>query len=119
MEEYSKMIFTSDHNYTDQEKKFIEDLCKRRSEELTSIYVIYRPDCGCPIEQIVLLDRYPMSEKIHMKCPECNKGCLTEISDPIIFHCPLLKQDYSQKDLKEFIITESRQKEYIESYRNE
>ena len=119
MNEYSKMIYTSDNNYTDQEKQWIEDLCKRKSEELTSIYVIYRPDCGCPIEQTVLLDRFPMPKKIMIQCPECKKGCLTEISDPIIFHCPILKQDYTREDLKEFVINESRQKEYIESYRDE
>jgi hypothetical protein len=79
--------------------------------------VIYRPDCGCPIEQFVLLDRFPMSPKILNQCPECKKPCLSCISDPIIFNTQI-GGDFSLNDLKNSVITESRQKIFLVAYKN-
>lgn len=87
---------------------------RRREEE--SLCVIYTPDCGCPVEQFVLLDRFPMSKKIRGVCPECKKGCLMEIIDPIRFHLPMTDQDYELKDLVGMHVTDTYQKNLILAY---
>ena len=85
----------------------------------TFISVIYNPDCGCPIDNMVVLDRYPMSSKILHRCPECHKGCKLEISNPIIFYSKLLDEDYQLEDLINMHITDSPQKPFLEAYRQE
>jgi hypothetical protein len=84
------------------------------------ISVIYNPDCGCPIDNMVVLDRYPMSSKIlFYRCPHCLKGCTMEISNPIIFHSKLLDEYYPLEDLINMHITDSPQKPFLEAYRQE
>lgn len=84
-----------------------------------SLYVIYVPDCECDVEMFYVLDRYPMSEKIHSFCPYCNKHTLMSISDPIRFHLPLINKDYSLKELKRYVVTDTWQADYIKAYQNE
>lgn len=93
-------------------KYFIED----RYRKLNELVVVYNPNCGCPIDQFFLLDRYPMSPKIHSICPECKNWCLMEISDPIIFHLPLTKQDFTLDDLKNVVVKPCRQEYVIKRY---
>lgn len=101
----------------DQERnEYLKALLNWHAEESSYLMVIYTPDCGCLIEQFVVLDRYPMSKKIICQCPECKRGCLMEISDPIQFHLPLTKQDVSLQELADGVVTESRQKPFIEAY---
>ncbi len=120
---YEKIIFTSkeqEEKYTPEQKEIVLEMIRRHTESLESLCVIYHPDCGCPIEQMVVLDRYPMSPKIISTCPSCSKGCLMEISNPIRFYLPLLKQDYELKDLKDMVITkETRQTPYFLLYQEE
>lgn len=85
-------------------------------EEKERLCVIYHPDCGCEVDFLVVLDHYPMTEKVHAKCHQCKKYCFLEISDPIVFHLPLLNQDWSLEDLKKAYITDSDQKEFILAY---
>ncbi len=92
------------------------ELIKRRAEENSRLCVIYNPNCGCNVDQFVILDRYPMSEKIRCLCPSCHKGCAMEISDPILFHLPLTNQDFSLEDLKNSVITASPQEWIIRKY---
>ena len=115
---YGKFIEISNwpEGITEEQKQYFISYIKHRSEENTRLWVIYHPDCGCHVDQFVLLDRYPMSPKIISRCPECKKGCLMEISDPIIFHLPLTDQDLTLEDLKKFHITESPQKGLIGKY---
>lgn len=111
-----EMIFFGENNFTDEEKEFAKRLMERRANELTRMCVIYHPNCGCPIDQFVVLDRFPMSEKIHSKCPNCEKGYMMEISDPIIFHLPLTETDYTLEELKNCVIADSPQKHLIDCY---
>lgn len=98
---------------------YVMEMIKEKTLKFNSIYVIYNPDCGCEIDQFVLLDRYPMSKKIHFFCPKCHTGCLLEISDPILFHYPLQNLDLTREELRDGVIMDSYQKEYLESYANE
>ncbi len=102
---------------TNDQKKYLEGFLRSQSEEKTRLCVIYNPSCGCAVDQFVLLDRFPMSEKIISSCPVCKKRCYMEISDPIKFHLPLLEEDYSLMDLKNMIVTEGPQKHLIEAYK--
>jgi hypothetical protein len=114
--DYDKLVFPQGMSEHDQEgwKHYFRQQFKQRSR----LCVIYNPNCGCVVDQLVVLDRFPMSEKIISKCPVCDKGCLMEISDPIIFHCPIRKEDYSLDDLKKMNVTDSDQKPYIEAYQD-
>ncbi len=89
---------------------------KWKAERDSSICVIYNPDCGCPLDQFVLLDRFPMSKKIISSCPECKKNAYMEISNPIIFHSQLTDEDFSLKDLIDMVINSSWQEEYLKEY---
>lgn len=91
-------------------------LFQMTQDELNNLYVIYNPDCGCPIDQFVLLDRYPMSTKIICECPSCKKACIMVITDPIEFHYNLNNEDYSLKDLLEIVVRESNQSDLIHKY---
>lgn len=92
-------------------------LCKKKSQEMTEVCVIYHPDCGCTLEHFVVLDRYPMSPKIHHLCPQCNKGCLLEISEPIIFSAQI-GGDFSLEELKDGVTTDGPQKPFLDCYKN-
>jgi hypothetical protein len=100
------------------EKDFVKDLMERKSRELEQLCVIYHPSCGCTVDQFVVLDRFPMSPKIIGTCPACDKYCHMEISEPIRFHLPLHDKDYGLEELKSMIVTNSPQKNLIESYQN-
>lgn len=102
--------------YTEEEKELIKYWANKRIEDEESLCVIYNPNCGCSCDQFIFLDRYPMSPKILCTCPVCKKGCIMEITDPIIFHIPLLNRDYSLKDLIEMEITKTYQSDYIFEY---
>ncbi|HEY3527457.1 MAG TPA: hypothetical protein VGK47_14775 [Nitrososphaeraceae archaeon] len=104
---------------TEAQKDHFRSYIKWKCEQQISLCVIYHPNCGCEVDQFVLLDRYPMSEKIISRCPACDKGILMEISDPIIFHLPLTKQDYTLEDIKNGYVTDSPQKHWIEMYKNQ
>jgi hypothetical protein len=112
-----KMIWLNTEGLDEEAKKYAEYLCKKKADELTNVMVIYRPDCGCQIEQFVLLDRFPMSPKILNRCPECKKACLSEISDPIIFSTQI-GGDFSLEDLKNSTVTDCPQKIFLELYKN-
>lgn len=111
---------------TDVDKEFSEkqilaiqkSIMRRFQRESLSVAVIYNPDCGCPIDHFVLLDRFPMSTKIISSCSECKKGCLMEISEPIIFHDQLTETDFSLEDLDEMIITDSWQYPFLLEYKH-
>jgi len=82
------------------------------------LYVVYTPSCKCEIIQDVVLDRYPMSEKIIASCPSCKKMVHLEVSNPIKFYIPILKKEYNLEDLKQMQTTDTWQKEYIELYKD-
>jgi len=69
-------------------RKFWEHHAKQWAKEQSMVYVFYKPSCGCEYRMTVLLDRWPMSEKIISHCKECKEGTLLEISDPIEFFIP-------------------------------
>ena len=122
MKEYGQMIVTDElkEKYKDDPEflREIEYRLKWHWEKMSAIYVIYNPDCGCPIDQFVILDRYPMTKKIFSICPECKKSCFMEISNPIVFHDPIREADFMLKDLKDMIINDSPQKKYLIAYQN-
>ena len=86
-------------------------------EEIEFFSVIYNPDCGCSVDQFVMLDRYPMSKKIISQCPCCKSGCLMEITNPVIFHLVPTGLDYSLEELSKLKLdTTTRQFPYLQSY---
>lgn len=105
--------------FSTEQERMIRYLVEAKRRENESMWVIYTPDCQCSIEQFVMLDRYPMSPKIHGMCPECKKYCLMEISDPIRFHLPLTNQDYVLEDFKDMQIMPSPQEHYLRMYKFE
>lgn len=100
-------------------KEHILDMLKRNYDRHFSIYVVYKPSCGCDETREVLLDRYPMSQKIHGKCHECVNYLLFEISNPIKFYCPWEESEYSLHDLFESYLPDSPQKPFLECYLRE
>lgn len=120
IEQYGEFIETGiswPERTTEEQKMMIREMVKRRSIELTSISVVYTPSCGCEIELDVILDRFPMSEKIHHICPNCHKGILAEITNPIEFWEPLNKQKFYLEDLKTMEIQESHQSHLLNLYK--
>ena len=98
-------------------KEMMEDLMKREVRRLESIYIIYKYDC-CEVYQAVLLDRYPMSEKIICICSECKKGTKISIVNPIEFK--LLDKIYTKDDLKDCTIDPNHyQYIFIKNYLDE
>lgn len=108
-----------DVDLDEEKKKILQWIARLRFQELNAMTVIYNPDCGCSVDQFVLLDRYPMSKKIISTCPVCQKGCLMEITNPPVFHIELNDQDYQLDDLCEMNISQSNQSPYILLYQQE
>lgn len=109
-------ILKENPDWTDEQKKIAQDRAERRARELTDVCVIYRPDCGCEVEQFVVLDRFPMSPKIMAPCPACDKSCLLEISEPPRFHTEI-GGDFTLENLKTSFIFDTWQKPLLESYK--
>ncbi len=105
---------------TDEQKKAYQDevkwMMRQQAMELNSLQVIYTPSCGCDGEIGYVLDRYPMSPKIHHRCESCQKYVMACISDPIRFYLKLTDEEYSLEQLREMFITDGPQKEWIERY---
>lgn len=107
---------------TDQQKEWMKYYLMRKAEERMQVCVIYTPDCGCELEYFVVLDRYPMSKKIHSICKICKKWIFLEISNPITFHQPWDEKDFELKDLVNMHIStdpENYQFEYLVAYQEE
>lgn len=105
--------------FTEEMKKEFEYEIERSCKRKEMLCVIYDPSCGCQYESCVVLDRFPMSEKIHHRCDDCRKGCMLEISDPIRFHLPMTKQDYSLYDLMDMVVMAGDQHDLIKAYQLE
>jgi hypothetical protein len=121
MDPEGKLIFIDkerEKSMSEEEKDFVKHMMARKAKELESLCVIYNPSCGCVLDQFVVLDRFPMSEKIICSCPGCDKYCHMQISEPIRFHLPLTEKDYSLEELKSMIVTNSPQKDLIQAYQN-
>lgn len=119
--EYSKFVELQKwpDGTTEQQKQYMYALMQEKSREKSYIYVLYRPSCGCEYFESVLLDRFPMSPKIHSICRDCCKGSLHEIVDPIEFYLPLTEQIFTLDDLRKMEITDGPQKAYLEAYKFE
>jgi hypothetical protein len=115
--EYNTHVYFDDIEGLDEKKKrMMEQLVEQRARDLTNVCIAYRPDCGCEIEQFVVLDRYPMSPKIRSACPVCKKGCLMEISEPPLFHTEI-GGDFTLEELTKSFISDSWQKEWLHLYK--
>lgn len=114
-----KFVMTNKYAVTSEYKiKYLEEILFREKVRLNSLMVIYHPSCGCELDQFVLLDRYPMSEKIISTCPGCNQPGHMELSDPLAFYLPVTEEIYFLEDLKNMVITDTPQKSFIEAYVN-
>ena len=109
-------VFFSKDEFTEEQKVIIKQRIQRQAQDLINVCVVYRPDCGCEVEQMVVLDRFPMSPQIISQCPLCKKGCLMEISDPPLFHSEI-GGDFTLESLKTSYITDTWQKPLLESYK--
>ena len=92
-------MITTDKEMSPEAKEMMEDLIKKQARELESLYVVYQYDC-CKDCQTVLLDRYPMSEKIICKCRKCEEYTHLSIVDPIQFYSPLMEETLNKDQLK-------------------
>src|SRR5574338_224262 len=67
---------------TEEQKEGFKQHLAWHAKQQERLCVIYHPNCGCSIDSFVVLDRFPMSEKIiACQCPECKNYCTMEISD--------------------------------------
>jgi|SRR5208282_3078473 len=121
MEDYEKFVMLTKwpEGTTEKQKQWIFQSLQEKAKEKTSIYVLYRPSCGCDYFESVLLDRFPMSPKIFCKCEDCGKVSLHEIVEPIEFYIPLTKQIFLLEDLRDMPIMDGPQKPYLEAYKME
>lgn len=94
------------------ELKYIESNLWRKE----AVAVIYHAKCGCEIEYMILLDRYPMTRKVWNTCPQCKSLHLMDISNPIKFYSKHLDKDYELKDLINMEIPDNPQKHFLELY---
>ena len=115
---YSHIVWPKD--FDEEKKSAFLAMIDHRLKEQFDIQVVYHPSCGCDLERLYMLDRYPMSEKIQTICRQCNKGSLDEISDPITFYNPIEKKDLSLEDFRKYVITEpSKQAPFLKAYQFE
>ncbi len=110
------VTFFFSKDLSDDQIKWAQERAKRKARELTDVYVVYNPDCGCILDQFVLLDRFPMSPKICTSCPACDKWCIMEITNPPLFHTEIWG-DFTLASLKTSYITDTWQKPLLESYK--
>jgi len=110
------VVLNIPENFTNEQRECVIELIKHKAKQEESLYVMYESDCGCEGYETVLLDRFPMSEKIMHQCHLCKKGIICSITQPPIFYLPLLKQKYTHQEMSEMLVTEGRQKELIEAY---
>ena len=112
-----KIVYDSEKEYDDEEMKHIKYIIFQSMQSNFSVHLIYEHSC-CKQQQAVMLDRYPMSEKIIcVKC-DCGKYGELTILRPITFWDPLLKMNISMEDLSNSHITDTRQKHFLELYRD-
>ena len=115
---YSHIVWPKD--FPEDQKEWFKATWDRQLEEKYSIQVVYNPSCGCEHQQLYMLDRYPMSEKIHSSCQTCQKGSLDEISNPILFYNPIEDKELNLDDLRKYVITEpSKQAPFLKAYQFE
>lgn len=88
-----------DIELTEIQKQYIESFAKEQEFRLNSLAMSYKPSCGCDCKMDFILDRYPMSEKIHTTCPICEKGVLAELIRPYIFYFKLWDKEFSWKEV--------------------
>lgn len=100
IEKKSKFIYL-DPNFkpTELQKQYIESFAKEQELKNNSLSMAYKPDCKCECKMDYILDRYPMSEKIHTNCPICKKHILAELIRPYIFYYKLWDKEYSLKEI--------------------
>ncbi len=115
--DYDTLIFPE--GMSEEEQTNFKAYFRWQAKQNSRLCVIYNPDCGCKVDQFFTLDRFPMSKKIHNKCSVCLKYCLSEITDPILFHCLIRKEDYTLEELKKAFVLDSDQKFLIEAYQNQ
>lgn len=124
MQSYSRFIWiTADgedyyKNLSEKQKICLENRQLYLAQRQIEVSVIYNPDCGCPCDSFVLLDRFPMPGLIiASECPICKKFTNMKISDPILFHTEIWG-DFTLDDLEDSIIMDTWQKYYLECYQN-
>ena len=101
----------------EKREKLLKYYTEKFAREQAQLSVIY--ECACGVEHFVVLDRYPMSQKIMTGCCPCKENNIVSLSRPIRFHLPLTDKDYSLDDLRQMYITDSEQKWLIEAYINQ
>jgi hypothetical protein len=117
---YSKFI-SIDPKFepTELQKQYIEQFAREKERDLNSLSMSYKPSCGCECLMDFMIDRYPMSEKIHTSCPICKKHILAELIRPYIFYFKLLEKEFSLKEVvsEEFVLEKNhRQYGFIFQY---
>lgn len=98
--------------FTDEQIEILKELTLfKMQESVKTLFVWYNSNCEtkkCKKEKLqysFLLDRFPMSPKIHNPCSNCKKLDLLQISDPITFYDSVFNKDMSLEELANCCIT--------------
>lgn len=113
---YEKCVWPE--NITEEQKQYFIAAFKDIVERETQIYMFYQCECGTDTYESVLLDRFPMSETIIFECVDCKKLNHCHPVVPYEFYLPLTKQIFSLEDLKEMMIVDGPQAEFLKAYRD-
>lgn len=113
---YDRPFWICTDDITEEQKKYFENHFLNRHMVKFYVQVEYTPSCGCEVVLDVLLDRYPMSLKIHTTCPNCKKGILASISDPVQFYLPYIDKSIPLEELINCVLYKSRQKPFLIEY---
>ena len=111
---YGKVIMLNGNKEIDEE---IIHMVNQQTIRKTSVHMMYKPSCGCEYEKPVLLDRFPMSEKIICgKCSDCLKFITLDLIRPYIFYVPMTEIRITHEELRTHLITPGRQEAFLKAY---
>lgn len=100
---------------TPEQKKFILHSMNIAEKRKKMVHILYTPSCGCDYQATVLLDRFPMSYKIHSQCHMCKKGVLVEITEPTIYYIPEKDEEMTEGEMVKYLEINSKvEKECLE-----
>ena len=109
------VIVNYPENCTEEQKRYIDDYFKYKTEEMCSLYIMYEPECGCHHHLPVLFDRYPLCEKIRTECKECNDCFMYKLVEPLEFYIPLYENEvFTVEQLSKMHMRRNRQSDLIE-----
>ena len=93
---------------TEDQRKYILYSMNKAEKRKKMVHVLYTPSCKCDYQATVLLDRFPMSHKIHSRCDMCKKGVLLEITEPTIYYIPATDEEMTESEMRKYLEINSK-----------